>query len=496
MMVVTRNRAGRGRVTSRRLAGMTLAAAAGLGMGPVAGVGALLAPGSGAGLSAQEAGRSREVRVLTLREALDLATEFNPRYRQALNRMELEGAEKRQAWAAFLPTLSVSYSTSMNLRREVYGVDDFGRPVQNPEATWLTSSNANQNISVGNVRLFDGGARYHDLNRVRAQTRSDRLGAQQDLTGILVQVQRSFLNAQRQKAQLQVETELLADRVRDLELIERRFALVLIGRADLLAGQLALEQQRTTLRAAEGQVETAMLALRVDIGDPDLVAVDVPRLLEELQDPSMFDVDDLVARALAESPTIGVAEAQMRVAEVSLSSQGAQRWPTITASSSWGGNSWSNGRESLFDLDPQRSGNATVALNFTIPIFDGFQRSTAKASARVTLLNSRESFRETEMQLERDIRTRFVELETAWANLRQRERALEIASERLQIVQLEYQLANVDIDTLRNAAREEATARRQVVDQGFALALALLSLYETAGIVDPEAGIDPGLERN
>ena len=94
------------------------------------------------------------------------------------------------------------------------------------------------------------------------------------------------------------------------------------------------------------------------------------------------------------------------------------------------------------------------------------------------------------MQLELDIRTRYASLTTTWATLQQRERALEIASERLQIMQEEYQLATVDIQPLRSAIAEEATQRRDLIDQRYAFALALLDLYQTVGIVGEELGIE------
>ena len=100
------------------------------------------------------------------------------------------------------------------------------------------------------------------------------------------------------------------------------------------------------------------------------------------------------------------------------------------------------------------------------------------------------------MQLELDVRTRYASLTTNWATLQQRERALELASERLRIMREEYQLATVDIQALRSAISEEASQRRNLVDQRYAFALALLDLYQTVGIVGQELGIETVPEGN
>ena len=442
-------------------------------------------------LSAQQMQRDPGVRVLTLDEALTLATENNPQYRQAINRLQLLGPRQRQAWAAFLPSVSARYSTGQNMQRELNWIGFDGRPGQNPQPEWVGTSRASMDLYVQH-NIFDGGRMLRDRDRIHAQVRADRLSARVELDGILAQVQTRFLNVQQERAQLALEAELLADRESDLRLTQRRFELALDRRPDVLAGEFDVEQQRTALREAEGRVETALLNLRVQIGDPSLVSFDVEERLPEPFDPASLNVDGLLSRALAENPTVRAQEAQVQVSRAQLRIEGAQRWPTISATSSWGRRTFEDGPAALFDVQPGSgvSGDLGWTFSFSIPIFDRFQRSYGAANARVSLQNANESLRQAEMQLELEIRTRYAALTTAWATLQQRERALVIASERLQIMRDEYQLANVDIQPLRNAITEEATTRRNVVDQRFTFALALLDLYQAVGTVGEELGIE------
>ena len=90
-------------------------------------------------LAAQSRLQDQEVTVLTLQDALRRAAEHNPEYRQALNRLELEGPQRRQALGAFLPDFSVSYGTGQNMQRELSWVDFDGTPITNPEPRTVTT---------------------------------------------------------------------------------------------------------------------------------------------------------------------------------------------------------------------------------------------------------------------------------------------------------------------------------------------------------------------
>ena len=137
-----------------------------------------------------------------------------------------------------------------------------------------------------------------------------------------------------------------------------------------------------------------------------------------------------------------------------------------------------------------------IPIADALPIFDGFQKSYSVASAAVTLRNAEATFQQTMLQLDESIQSRFVDLETAWANVRQQARAREVATERLALVRDQYLLATKTIDALRTAIRDEATERRNEVNRRFEFATALLALYEEVGIVAQEAGIGLPTEGN
>ena len=463
---------------------------------------ALSALGGGMDAAAQETCGEQGATVLTLQEALTRATKFNSEYRQALGQLELDSHPRRQWWARFMPSLDLSYSTGLDLDRSISWVNPDGTPGKREEPTVITRSRSSH-IARIDFTLLNGGQRFHEVGQTRAEVRRSRIGAEQRLNATLAEVQRRYLAAQQQQARLAVEEALLADREMEFGEKRRRFELLAISRSDLLSAQLDLENQRITVRTARGEFDKALLALRTVIGDPALGAVEIEPQPPAPFDPSTLDLAELVARARRESPVVASAEADVAVERATLNSRKAVRWPTITLSTDIGSTAIGQDYAELFGLEFDNSGiGANAGLSFTIPIadalpiFDGFQKSYDVASATMSLRNAETTLRQTMLQLEESIKSKYLDLETAWANVRQHQRALGVATERLSIVREEYLLLTKSIEDLRTAIREEAGARRDEVDRRFEFAEILLALYEEVGIVAQEAGIGLPAEGN
>lgn len=457
--------------------------------------------GGGMGVAAQEADGDGGVTRLTLQDALLRATRFNSDYRQAIGQLELDSHPRQQWWARIMPTMGASYATGLSVDRIPSYVDFEGNPVEVANPTTVTRSSSNQYASL-NLTL-DVGQLYYEYRNARAQVRRSRIGAERQLNATLAEVQRLYLDAQNRLAQLAVEEALLDDRQLDFEEKERRFELLATSRSDLLSAELDLENQRIAVSTARGALDKALLALRTAIGDPELGAVEIEPQPPAPFDPSALDLAELVVRAGREGPAVAAAEADMAVQRASLNSAKALRWPTITLSSSVGANTNGQRYDELlgFDLNNTQIQNSarlsvSVPIVDVLPIFDGFQKSYSVASATNSLRNSEMSLRQTRLRIEESIRSKYLDLETAWENVLQRERAREVAGDRLAIVREEYLLANAGIEALRTATREEANARRQEVEQRFTFATALLALYEELGMIAEEAGIEAPGEGN
>ncbi len=469
----------RARPRAGRIAGVFVAAAALSSIGPARWI--------GPELGAQQPPPDPVPTILTLTDALERAAEHNPEYRMALNLMELEGSRERAAWGAFLPEVSLNFGTGYTLRREESWVDFEGNPVANPNVRTVASSYTNQ-AAAASLVLFGGGGRLHALEEARSLGRARRFGATRNLNGILADVWRQFLLVQRWKARAAVEATLLSAREGDFARSRRLFDLSMIDRSDLLGARLDLEDQRLAVIESRGMVEMSLLALRKAIGDPSLSAPDLDHEIVEAFDPGCLDVEFLVERTLRESPVVAEAEALLSGSRASLRARKASRWPRLTLFTSANRNAYGSDRTALFEVNPGGF-SGSLGVSVAVPVFDRFQTTRNIADASVGIRNAGETMRQAALELEERIRFRHVELTTAWAMLGQRSARREVAAERLRMVREAYELQARTIEDLRAAIRDEAVALRDEVDQRHDFALALVGLYDAAGIVAREAGL-------
>lgn len=442
-------------------------------------------------LGAQEGEGDRAPPLLTLRDAMERAIEFNPEYGRALGELELLEHPRQRWWAEFLPRLSLSYGTGYDIDRRTSWLGLDGTPVPNPQITTVKRSSSLHDVRV-RVSLLDGGTRFRRVGERRAEALQREASAKGRLNEALAAVQRRYLAAQKAQAQLALEEELLRSAEEDFRSKRSRYELLAVRRSDLLGAELDVENQRVAVSSARGGLEKALLSLRTAIGDPGLGRFEIEGVVPTPFDPAEIDLRALVAAARRESPAVASAEAEMEVRRASLRTAGGWRWPTVALDANVGSSTNAPGRTELFGFETDTDRFAygvQFGVNLSVPVFDAFERSYATAAAARALGASEAALRQARLGMDESIRSRYLDLETAWANVIQQDKATEVASRRRAIVQEEYLLATIGIEELRSATRDEQRARRDGLVRRFEFAEALLALREEAGVVAREAGI-------
>lgn len=441
----------------------------------------LLAVALGAphGVRAQEA----EVPELSLEEALDIAGRNNPGMRRAMNDLDLNTPAVRASWGSFLPTLNLNLGTSASFRRETFGVDNLGRPIENPQPEWVTTSSSSQSIS-SSLMLFDGGRRRNQLRVEQARARTRSAGVEGQLITLRAGVERAFLGAVQQRMLLDVEQELLANRVRELESTRRLFQVAMRDQVDVLGAELAVQQQERQVELVSGEFRKAILALRSQLGDRELLAFTVPLEEPAVFDPALLDVEELVDRALTSSPRVVEQELAVTSARASLSATKAQlRIPTVSISGNFGRSDGQRDWGGFLDPNPNGSRGGGMSVGFSIPGFGGFSSFSQIAQSDVALRNAVETERQVRLQVEEEIRGRLIDLERAWRSLDLARRSLVVAQRRLELTREKYQLATATFEELSTAAEQAAEQRRNVTNEQFNFATARIALEEAAGVL-------------
>lgn len=443
----------------------------------------------GPGIDAQQA-----VPSLTLTDALERASIHSPDYRSAVAGMRLAGPQGRQAWGAFLPSLSLDLGTGGSFSRFEVAEDIFGNTVPNPEVVTRPSYASNQGIST-TLTLFEGGKRFADLKAAGFRADSRGREAAAELVRVHAEVERAFIGAQRQEALLITEREVLEGRIRDREATQRLFGIASRTRADVLAAELGVQRQEREVALAESERDKSLLILVRVIGDPSLDSPTLAASEPELTDPSALNEEALVNAAVGDNPTVSRTAADLEASRAALSAARSARWPTLRLNGSLRRSAQRSNTAALFDVTPKDQTFGSVGLQITIPIFRQFQTSFQIAEAQVTLSQADETLRRVRLEKEEEVRSGLIDLRNAYQTAQINQRALEVAEERVRLVREEYRLAVKSIEDLLDAVDAAATARRDLVNSRYDYVTSRIDLEEAVGLPLTEAGtsgMDPG----
>jgi outer membrane protein len=443
-----------------------------------AGVGGLHGPSGAAGQQVPVATATEPVR-LTLDRAMDLALDGNPAYRRSLNLTDLNDPAGKAAWGSWLPELFLSASTGQNVSRRSVSEDVFGNPIDNPELLTNWTSNSSQSISVG-MDLFRGRNLY-GMRQARAESSGRDRGRETAWVSLFAEVERRYFDAQRLEEALELEENFLVDKERDLEVARRLYALATNSRADVLASELDLQRQERAVQEALGNYESALLSLRTVLGDTDLGEFELAKEPLDIFDPVQLDEDALVARALTSNPAILQDQAATEAGAAALSASRSDRWPTVRLSANLGGSELSADQGGLFGVFPTDQVNGSVSLSVNWPVFQRFATSYQIAQAEVSLRNSQETLRERRLEVERQVRDRIIQLESAYRTVILNRAALTLAEERLRLAREEYSLGTRSYEELQIAVAQRDTADRDLLTSQYEFVLSRINLEEALG---------------
>jgi len=419
-------------------------------------------------------------RVLSLKEALELARQNNPVLRQAMNELRLTPAGMRAAWGAFLPKLSLDLGTNVNLNRRLQAEDFFGNPIANPNVEWVTASSSNQILSAS-VSLFEGGSRFHDrgAERARGIARERRVDA--ELTEAYARVVNSFYETIRQSDLLELELAILEGKRLDLESTRRLFELAIGTRVDVLAAELEVQQQERAVREAESEHAKALLGLRTEIAEPEIGEFTTRGVPPEPFDPEALDEAVLVAQALGQSSRLRQTRAEVDVGRASLNAVRGGRWPTLRLNTTLYQSAYGQKYAAAFQPFSRDSRHAVTGLSLSLPVFTGFTTERNIAEAQVQLANAEEQVRQTRLEIERDVRSRLIDLRGAWESHSLAQRSSEIAEERLRLVREEYRLTTVSFSELQSAIEEVIIEQRTAINAMYDFVAAHVALEQVVG---------------
>jgi len=360
--------------------------------------------------------------TVTLEDALQRALVRSPTMVQQEQAVESAAWTQRQAWGAFIPSLSASSGGSLrSTQRFDQATDRIVEGSSDSYSAGLSSS----------ITLFDGGRMFANLSGARADYRGAEARRENQRAQVSLQTKNFFFAALRQADLLAVAQERVRQAEESLAMVRTQAQVGTATTSDTLRARLEWVNAQQSALQAENSTRAARFALGRQIGESAAAVPVRPGGLEPT--PLSLSDEEILQLAEAQSPSVIAAQETTRSTAFDVRDAKGQYIPSFRLSS---GYSWANQDRSLSGGTSSWSFNLSASL----PIFNGFAREGtlqraqfAQRLARLQEDDARLAARQQADGALQDVRTAEKAIAIAGEALRVAEEDLRVVRERYRV---------------------------------------------------------------
>jgi outer membrane protein len=380
---------------------------------------------------------------VTLQEAVRRALDVQPAVVQARGAVSSAGWQKRAAYGAFLPTVTLNSSAfRQNTASFVNGF-----PASSGTYQYNSGVSATLDLFTGFRRL----AAYRNADATEDAADAGFLNQRFQTTATTAQV---FFAALANEELVRVAQAQVERAKAELQTAVNKFQAGAATRSDTLTATVDLGNALLTLLQAQANLATAQANLGRQVGADQPV-----RAVPDTAFPLPPDTTTLRAAALERAPLVVQTAAQERAAAAAATISRSSYWPTLSAAystSSQGLTQPWNGFDTNRNLNQLR-----IGLSWTL--FNGFQREQTVAQNAATLDFAKAQAADARRQIYAQLTQQIAATFTAWAQIAIAGADVAAATEAARVQQERYRLgAGTLLDLLTAQANLTQAAVSQV----------------------------------
>lgn len=435
--------------------------------------------------------------TLSVEQAVELAVTNNPQLRQTSNTRRSAAAATRSAYGQLLPNIGSSAGLSWREgRQQVFNGVGFGANAN----TIGSSASLNASLTYGADALLQPRA----AKAAERATEAEFDAAAQDLRTTVTQ---QYLIALQAQARAILQDTLLASAKLSVDLAKARLAAGSATVLDVQRAEVAFGQQRVQVLLAQNTrtVETLRIYQSMGVTPPATVITLTSTYAIE---PTRNSVDELIELARRGNPSLvarrdreDAASINQRIARTAYLPQFSlsagyggftnsftdNNFPVTQALASKQGSCYSRGNIltivgqsfdpatcagitlSAQEIAAARSTNSAfpfsltrnpynVNAQFTLPIFNGWQREQRVAEASVSKDNARQAVRLQELKAAQDVREAYLGVEVNRTTVTIQEENSKLARQALDLAEARYRVGQATFLDVANARSDFARA--------------------------------------
>ena len=410
-------------------------------------------------------------RPISLAEAVALAQRNAPAVIQAEGQKRTSDAGVRAAYAAFLPSLSVSAGASRQLpTRQGQTI------VQNGQVLTLAPDPWSLSAGLGaSVDLFAGGGRFFELRRAHAQAAGATANLEAQRLGTTLAVKQQFfgvLAARESEAAARAQLDQAAQQLKAsiLRLRQR-----VVTRSDSLRSEIQVHNARLAVLQVRTALDVADAQLTRAVGAPDLVTAAAD---DSLDRPGLALDDETLQGLALGGPAVQQALSTLQGAQAALRGAWTSYLPTVSASYSRSG----NGTAADFTLSTRDySYSGSLRLSLSLPIFQRFQRVQQVTQAQVALQNAEAAVRDARLAALEDLTQSLGSFHAAEERVATQAATVGAAEEDLREQQEKYQIGAATLLDVLTSQTTLNQARRDLIQARYDQRVARAQLEALVG---------------
>jgi outer membrane protein len=424
------------------------------------------APAPTINLSAQAAPStaSNSGMTLTLRQAEQTALKNNPRVSVSQLLALAQHQVVREARSAELPTANGAITAEKAL--------DGSRI----SAGTLTAPRLFTHAAAGGdfTQLITDFGRTHNLILTqKLQEQAANANSRATKEEIVLLADQAFYDALTAQAVLQVARQTVSTRQATQTQVNQMTQNKLKSTLDLSFADVNLSQSKLLQLDAQNNADATMAALDAVLGlDHEVTYQLIDDSTQNSAPPP--DFNPLIQMALAQRPDLQSLTFGQQSAQKFARAQWDQRLPSITAAGTVG--------TIPIRIDQYYTSNwwGGIGVNMNIPIFNGFLYSSEAKEAQYRAQADAERTRNLRDQIVRDVRTAWLQANTAYQRIAVTAELLKQSNMALQLAQTRYQLGLSSIVELSQAQLQQTSAAIDNTNAQYEYRLALATLdYQT-----------------
>jgi len=379
---------------------------------------------------------------MTLQQALNAALEKNFNIISSQSTYESQKNSVTSAYGAFLPSVSAngSWNRSQSWQPAGQNIQYInGEPISLGATSGITTSNYfSAGVNAG-VTLFDGLSTPANLSRALLNENSAEQNLARTRQNVVYQTQGLYLNVLRTKSLVKVNEDNLKSSRQQLDRIVESNKVGAVALADVYRQQVTTANAELGLIQAQAAYENAKTTLlsylSMDVYSEydyidDSIENEVKALDYDQLKSQYADYNKLVQQALDTRPDYKSVVFQKEGSEKDVTMARSGYWPTVRANAGY-----SLGNSELDRLDDKKT--LSYGVTVSLPIFNGFSTSVASQQATLRSQIADEQVRQTQRQVQADVKKALLDLESAYKqldvttkNVRSAEEDQRIATER------------------------------------------------------------------